>query len=47
MRQWYQEYIQSQDKAVVDYNELINTLDKLDRKNKQRAIEASPENPLN
>lgn len=47
MRKWYQEYLKTQDKAVVDYNELIETLDKLDRKNKKRAIEASPENPLN
>ena len=47
VRKFYREYLKSQNEAVVKYNALVDVLDKLDRKNKQRAIEASPENPLN
>ena len=47
LRKEYEKYLLTQDKATIDYNKLREELDRLDKKNKQRAIQSAPENVLN
>lgn len=44
VRKAYDKYFANQDKATVDFSSLMDELDRLDKKNKQRAIKAAPDN---